>query len=43
MTLPGAWGANGLPIGIQLIGRVGDDARLMACAMFAERALAEAA
>lgn len=43
VTLPAAWGASGLPIGIQLIGRVGDDARLMACAMFAERALAEAA
>lgn len=43
VTLPAAWGANGLPTGIQLLGRIGDDARLMACALFAERALAEAA
>ena len=34
--------ASGLPTGIQLVGRIGDDARLMAAALFAERALAEA-
>lgn len=41
VTLPAIWGASGLPTGVQLVGRVGDDARLMAAAMFAERALAE--
>ena len=43
VTLPAIWGAGGLPTGIQLVGRIGDDARLMAAAMFAERALVEAA
>jgi amidase len=43
VTLPATWGASGLPTGIQLIGRIGDDARLMACALFVERALAEGA
>jgi Asp-tRNA(Asn)/Glu-tRNA(Gln) amidotransferase A subunit family amidase len=42
LTLPAAWGESGLPTGIQLIGRVGDDARLVAAALFVERALAEA-
>jgi Asp-tRNA(Asn)/Glu-tRNA(Gln) amidotransferase A subunit family amidase len=42
VTLPSIWGANGLPTGIQLVGRIGDDARLMAAALFAERALANA-
>jgi Asp-tRNA(Asn)/Glu-tRNA(Gln) amidotransferase A subunit family amidase len=43
VTLPAIWGASGLPTGIQLIGRPGRDAQLMAVALFAERALAEAA
>jgi Asp-tRNA(Asn)/Glu-tRNA(Gln) amidotransferase A subunit family amidase len=43
VTLPAIWGDSGLPTGIQLVGRIGDDARLMAAALFAERALAEAA
>ncbi len=43
VTLPALWGASGLPTGIQLVGRPGRDARLMAAALFAERALAEAA
>src|SRR5437762_5581392 len=43
VTLPAVWGANGLPTGIQLVARIGDDAGLMAAAMFVERALAEAA
>jgi Asp-tRNA(Asn)/Glu-tRNA(Gln) amidotransferase A subunit family amidase len=43
VTLPAIWGESGLPTGIQLVGRIGDDARLMAAALFAERALAEAA
>jgi Asp-tRNA(Asn)/Glu-tRNA(Gln) amidotransferase A subunit family amidase len=39
-TLPAHWADNGLPTGIQLVGRVYDDARLMACAAFLEQALA---
>jgi Asp-tRNA(Asn)/Glu-tRNA(Gln) amidotransferase A subunit family amidase len=42
VTIPAGTGPRGLPVGIQLVGRVGDDARLMACALFAERALAAA-
>jgi amidase len=40
VTLPARWAENGLPTGVQLVGRLGDDARLMACAVFLERALA---
>jgi len=43
VTLPALWGASGLPTGVQLVGRIGDDSRLMAAAMFTERALAQAA
>jgi Asp-tRNA(Asn)/Glu-tRNA(Gln) amidotransferase A subunit family amidase len=43
VTLPARWAENGLPTGVQLVGRVRDDARLMAGAAFLERALAEAA
>ena len=43
VTLPAVWGESGLPTGIQLVGRIGGDARLMAAALFAERALDEAA
>ena len=43
VTLPAVSGESGLPTGIQLVGRIGDDARLMAAALFAERALDEAA
>jgi amidase len=39
VTLPARWGDNGLPTGVQLVGRLGDDTRLMACAAFLERAL----
>jgi amidase len=42
VTIPAHWGESGLPTGIQLVGRIGDDARLMAAALFAERAIAEA-
>src|SRR5205807_6897707 len=42
LTLPAVWGDSGLPTGVQLVGRVGDDARLMAAGLFLERALAEA-
>jgi amidase len=40
VTLPARWAENGLPTGVQLVGRFGNDARLMACAAFLERALA---
>jgi Asp-tRNA(Asn)/Glu-tRNA(Gln) amidotransferase A subunit family amidase len=40
VTLPARWAENGLPTGIQLVGRSRDDARLMGCAAFLERALA---
>ena len=43
VTLPALWGESGLPTGIQLVGRIGDDARLMAASLFAEQALAAAA
>jgi Asp-tRNA(Asn)/Glu-tRNA(Gln) amidotransferase A subunit family amidase len=43
VTLPAIWGESGLPIGIQLVGRIGGDAGLIAAALFAERALEEAA
>jgi amidase len=42
VSVPAGKGAGGLPVGIQLVGRIGDDARLMECALFAERALAAA-
>ena len=38
--LPARWAENGLPAGVQLVGRIGNDARLMACAAFLEQALA---
>ena len=40
VTLPARWGETGLPTGVQLVGRLGDDARLLACGAFLERALA---
>jgi len=40
ITLPARWAANGLPTGVQLVGRLGDDARLMSCGAFLEQALA---
>jgi Asp-tRNA(Asn)/Glu-tRNA(Gln) amidotransferase A subunit family amidase len=43
VTLPAGRGDKGLPVGIQLVGRIGEDARLMEAALVAERALAEAA
>jgi len=43
VTIPAGRGATGLPVGVQLVGRIGDDARLLQAAMFAERALLEAA
>jgi Asp-tRNA(Asn)/Glu-tRNA(Gln) amidotransferase A subunit family amidase len=43
LTLPAVWGDSGLPTGVQLVGRIGDDARLMAAGLFLERALTETA
>ncbi len=43
VTVPARWGESGLPTGVQLVGRIRDDARLMAAAAFLERALAETA
>jgi amidase len=40
VTLPAHRGDRGLPVGVQLVGRIGDDARLMSCAIFLEQALA---
>jgi Asp-tRNA(Asn)/Glu-tRNA(Gln) amidotransferase A subunit family amidase len=42
VTMPARWADNGLPTGVQLIGRMHDDTRLMACAAFLEVALATA-
>jgi amidase len=42
ITLPSHRGTSGLPVGIQLVGRAGDDARLFAIARFAETALGSA-
>ncbi len=42
-TVPALWQEDGLPIGVQLVGRIGDDVRLLACAGFLEHALAAAA
>src|SRR5439155_1894816 len=40
VTVPARWAENGLPTGVQLVGRMWEDARLMACAAFLERTLA---
>ena len=40
VTVPAGFGPPGLPLGAQLVGRVGDDARLLATASFLEAALA---
>jgi Asp-tRNA(Asn)/Glu-tRNA(Gln) amidotransferase A subunit family amidase len=39
VAIPGLVGASGLPIGVQLVGRRGADARLLACAAWLARAL----
>lgn len=43
VTVPARRAENGLPTGVQLVGRPRDDARLMTAAAFLERALAAAA
>ncbi|MHB8766344.1 MAG: amidase [Deferrisomatales bacterium] len=39
VNLPGLTGPGGLPVGVQLVGRPGDDARVLAAARWAEGAL----
>lgn len=41
--VPYGRGPNGLPIGFQVVGRIGDDARVLACAHFLQKNLAAAA
>ncbi|MDP7371506.1 MAG: amidase family protein [Nitrospinota bacterium] len=41
MTLPLLEGSNGMPIGVQLIGPKGDDARLLRTARWLEGAVSE--
>jgi Asp-tRNA(Asn)/Glu-tRNA(Gln) amidotransferase A subunit family amidase len=43
LTLPAGRGPDGLPVGIQLVGRRHDDARLLATALWVERRLGEMA
>jgi Asp-tRNA(Asn)/Glu-tRNA(Gln) amidotransferase A subunit family amidase len=40
LSVPGLRGADGMPVGVQLVGRPGDDARLLASAAWVERQLA---
>ena len=40
VNLPAGTGEGGLPVGVQLVGRPGDDARFLATAIWAERQLA---
>ena len=41
VTVTAHWGTSGLPTAVQVVGRIGDDARLLACAQFLEQALAQ--
>jgi amidase len=43
VAVPARWAENGLPTGVQLVGRPREDARLMGAAAFLERVLAAAA
>lgn len=40
VTVPAGTGSGGLPLGLQIVGRIGDDARTLAAAAFLETALA---
>jgi Asp-tRNA(Asn)/Glu-tRNA(Gln) amidotransferase A subunit family amidase len=42
LTLPAGRGPEGLPVGVQLVGRRHDDARLLATGLWVERQLGEA-
>jgi Asp-tRNA(Asn)/Glu-tRNA(Gln) amidotransferase A subunit family amidase len=39
VALPAGRGPNGLPVGLQVVGRIGDDARTLACARWIEKRL----
>jgi Asp-tRNA(Asn)/Glu-tRNA(Gln) amidotransferase A subunit family amidase len=39
VTVPAGTGPNGLPLGVQLVGRIGEDARALAAARFVQAAL----
>ena len=39
VALPAGRGPNGLPVGLQVVGRIGDDARTLACARWIEKKL----
>ncbi len=41
VTVPVATGPNGLPVGLQAVGRIGDDARTLACAQWVHERLAQ--
>ena len=41
VSVPMGLGSNGLPLGLQVIGRIGDDARTLACARWIEARLKE--
>ena len=41
VSVPAGLGDTGLPVAVQLVGRIGDDARVLRAAIFLERALAE--
>jgi Asp-tRNA(Asn)/Glu-tRNA(Gln) amidotransferase A subunit family amidase len=38
VTVPAGKGPNGMPLGVQLVGRIGDDARVLAAARWVEQA-----
>jgi amidase len=40
VSLPAGWAPNGLPLAIQLVGRPGSDAQLLASAAWCEEAIA---
>ena len=42
VTVPAGFGPTGLPVGVQIVGRPGQDAKTLAAAAFVEAALAEA-
>jgi len=40
VNVPGLRGASGMPVGVQVVGRPGDDAQVLAAAVFVERSIA---
>jgi Asp-tRNA(Asn)/Glu-tRNA(Gln) amidotransferase A subunit family amidase len=39
ITVPAGKGPNGLPVGVQIVGRIGDDARALAAAQWVQALL----